>query len=270
MKCQLSSADRNGPFESRLSRIGIRRRNLLLPHQSGNRSLYAGACPHNSTRADNFIRSPAPVHGIGSRAANSLNFFRRSIFLLTADLCRFAAGFAVTITVVVIDNNSCRGNRVFLVHNNRTRCRAICRARSRTIFRARCRTRCRTRFRAIYRTGWSRRHWTPFEIRSPCRRHRTVAMTAPDPGSVIPIPILITGNPGPPPPVITIFGDHHGCRSCNHYLSRSYHIALLRREQNIIQIAEKHIDPTGIGSMIDTASRHMGIVAGASGKDAPC
>ncbi|MBQ9087144.1 MAG: hypothetical protein IJY46_00020 [Lentisphaeria bacterium] len=59
-------------------------------------------------------------------------------------------------------------------------------------------------------------------------------------------------------------------RSCNHYLSRSYHIALLRREQNIIQIAEKHIDPTGIRSMIDTASRNMGIAAGASGKDAPC
>ena len=136
MKCQLSSADRNGSFESRLSRIGIRRRNLLLPHQSGNRTLYAGACPHNSTRADNFIRSPAPVHVIGSRAtnslnlpraANSLNFFRRSLFLLMADLCRFAAGFTVTITVVVIDNNSCRGNRVFLVHNSRTRFRAICR-----------------------------------------------------------------------------------------------------------------------------------------------
>ena len=211
MKCQLSSADRNGSFESRLSRIGILRRNLLLPHQSGNRTLYAGACPHNSTRADNFIRSPAPVHGIGSRAtnslnlpraANSLNFFRRSIFLLTADLCRFTAGFAVTITVVVIDNNSCRGNRVLLVHNSRTRFRAICRA----WFRAICRT--------IFRTGWSRRHLTPFEIRSPCRRHRTMAMTAPDPGSVIPIPILITGNPGSLPPVITIFGDHHGCRSC--------------------------------------------------------
>jgi hypothetical protein len=105
-------------------------------------------------------------------------------------------------------------------------------------------------------------------------------MTAPDPGSVIPIPILITGNPGSLPPAITIFGNHHGCRSCNHYRfwrrlnyysrGRGYNISLLWREKYVIKVAEKSVYSTGIFSVINMSSGDMGVITGTSGKKASC
>ena len=45
------------------------------------------------------------------------------------------------------------------------------------------------------------------------------------------------------------------------------HIALLRREEDVIKIAEKDVDTAGIGTVIDMASGYMGIVTGAAGQD---
>ena len=140
------------------------------------------------------------------------------------------------------------------------------RRRSRSVFNDnnRCRSnnhRCRRRNRTV-------------RIRCPRRWYRAHAASTPNPGSVIPVPILITGNPHAFPPAIVIFRNHRlhhyrfWRRRLNYYSrGRSYNISLLRREKYVIKIAEKYIDPTGIGSMIDTASRHMGIVAGAAGQD---
>ena len=121
-----------------------------------------------------------------------------------------------------------------------------------------------------------RRQRTAVEIRCPCRRNRTVSASTPFPGAVIPVPILITGNPGAFPPVVTVFGDHHSGGGDDDRLlgdndrSRfSDNIALFRREEDVIEITEKHIDPAGILTVIDVPSRDMSAVTGASGKDAP-
>ena len=45
------------------------------------------------------------------------------------------------------------------------------------------------------------------------------------------------------------------------------YIALLRREEDVIKIAEKDVDTAGIGTVIDMASGYMGIVTGAAGQD---
>ncbi len=121
-----------------------------------------------------------------------------------------------------------------------------------------------------------RRQRTAVEIRCPCRRNRTVSASTPFPGAVIPVPILITGNPGAFPPVVTVFGDHHSGGGDDDRLlgdndrSRfSNNIALFRREEDVIEITEKHIDPAGILTVIDVPSRDMSAVTGASGEDAP-
>ena len=121
-----------------------------------------------------------------------------------------------------------------------------------------------------------RRQRTAVEIRCPCRRNRTVSASTPFPGAVIPVPILITGNPGAFPPVVTVFGDHHSGGGDDDRLlgdndrSRfSDNIALFRREEDVIEITEKHIDPAGILTVIDVPPRDMSAVTGASGEDAP-
>jgi len=175
-------------------------------------------------------------------------------------IARFAA-----VIVFVVDDHNRRGSR-----SHRNDCR-----------RNDCR---RSRLRR-------RRQRTAVEIRCPCRRNRTVSASTPFPGAVIPVPILITGNPGAFPPVVTVFGDHHSGGGDDDRLlgdndrsrfsdndrllgdndrSRfSDNIALFRREEDVIEITEKHIDPAGILTVIDVPSRDMSAVTGASGEDAP-
>ena len=155
-------------------------------------------------------------------------------------IARFAA-----VIVCVVDDHNRRGSR-----SHRNDCR-------------------RSRLRR-------RRQRTAVEIRCPCRRNRTVSASTPFPGAVIPVPILITGNPGALPPVVTVFGDHHSGGGDDDRLlgdndrSRfSDNIALFRREEDVIEITEKYIDPAGILTVIDVPSRDMSAVTGASGEDAP-
>ena len=161
--------------------------------------------------------------------------------------------FSVTGSAVVVrsipsaginDHDRSRGRRI-VDHNNRSRSRGRRR----------------------------RRHRTAVEIGRPCRRNRAITCTAPFPGAMIPVPVLIPGDPSPFPPVITVFRDHdHRCR-CRHdhrwRRRRWYHISLLRREKDIIQITEKDVDSAGIFAVVDMPPRHMRFVTGASGKDAP-
>ena len=155
-------------------------------------------------------------------------------------IARFAA-----VIVLVVDDHNRRGSR-----SHRNDCR-------------------RSRLRR-------RRQRTAVEIRCPCRRNRTVSASTPFPGAVIPVPILITGNPGAFPPVVTVFGDHHSGGGDDDRLlgdndrSRfSDNIALFRREEDVIEITEKYIDPAGILTVIDVPSRDMSAVTGTSGEDAP-
>ena len=124
-----------------------------------------------------------------------------------------------------------------------------------------------------------RRRYRTLGIRRPSRRHRAHSSTAPDPSTVIPVPILITGNPHALPPAIAIFRDHHRLnnyrcrrrRRLNYYSrGRSYNLSLLWREKYVIKVAEKSVNPTGIVPMIDMPSRDVCVVAGASGEKASC
>ena len=112
-----------------------------------------------------------------------------------------------------------------------------------------------------------RRRYRTLGIRRPSRRHRAHSSTAPDPSTVIPVPILITGYPNAIPPTVTIFRNHHyGLSNCRGW---NYIDFLLRRKEYIIQIAEKSVESAGIGAMVDYPSRNMGADTGAPGKDAP-
>ncbi len=61
-------------------------------------------------------------------------------------------------------------------------------------------------------------------------------------------------------------GNHDRSRLRDHDRSGGYDIALLRREENVIQIAEKDISSIGIRAVIDMPSGDVGIVTGTSGK----
>ena len=161
--------------------------------------------------------------------------------------CRFSA-----MMMVIIDDHDRRRNGI--VFNNH--------------YRGRCGGRCRG-YHHRRRTRSGRRHRT-MGIRSPCRRYRTHTAAAPDPGAVMPVPILITGYPDTLPPVITIFRDHHHrCRSY-HYRCGGYDITLLRRKEYVVKIAEKSVNPTGIFSVINMSSGDMGVITGTSGEEASC
>ena len=60
--------------------------------------------------------------------------------------------------------------------------------------------------------------------------------------------------------------DHDRSRLRDHDRGGGYDIALLRREENVIQIAEKSVYSTGIFPVIDMPSGDVGIVTGTSGK----
>jgi hypothetical protein len=94
-------------------------------------------------------------------------------------------------------------------------------------------------------------------------------MTAPDPGSVIPVPVLITGYPNALPPAIVIFRNHHRLHH-HRFWRRSNYISLFRRKKYVIKIAEKSVNPTGIFSVINMSSGDMGVITGTSGKKASC
>ena len=124
--------------------------------------------------------------------------------------------------------------------------------------------RCRSRH-----CGWRRNRTAG--IRCPGRRYRTHTAAAPDPGAVIPVPILITGHPDALPPAVTVFRNHD--HRLFHYHSRRRrwnHIDfLLRRKEYIIQIAEEYINTAGVGTVVDHPPRNVGTYAGASGEGEP-
>ena len=159
----------------------------------------------------------------------------------------------------MIDNHRRRRSRSVFNDNNRCRIGYWCR--------------CYYHRRRLYRS----RHRT-IGIRSPCRWHGAHAASTPNPGSVIPVPILITGNPHAFPPAIVIFRNHRlhhyrfrRRRRLNYYSrGRSYNISLYRRKKYVIKIAEKSVNPTGIFSVINMSSGDMGVITGTSGKKASC
>ena len=61
-------------------------------------------------------------------------------------------------------------------------------------------------------------------------------------------------------------GNHDRSGLRDHDRGGGYDIALLRREENVIQIAEKDISSIGIRAVIDMPSGDVGIVTGTSGK----
>ena len=103
-------------------------------------------------------------------------------------------------------------------------------------------------------------------MRSPGGRDRTHSGSAPLPGAVIPEPILVSGDPRPFPPVITVFRDHHCRRSrCDHNRSRfSDHHSRRRRKEDIIQITEENIYSGGVFTVVDDPSGDVGTVTGTS------
>ena len=133
------------------------------------------------------------------------------------------------------------------------------------------RRRSRSVFNDYNRSGryYTRRRNRTVRIRCPRRRNRTHTTAAPNPSSMIPVPILITGNPSAVPPTIAIFRDHHLLNN-HRFWRRSNYISLFRREKYVIKIAEKSVNPTGIFSVINMSSGDMGVITGTSGKKAPC
>ena len=128
------------------------------------------------------------------------------------------------------------------------------------------------RWRSNYhcRSGRRRRHRAEFEIRRPSRWYRTMSGAAPLPGAVIPVPVLITRYPGAFPPIVTVFGDHYHCRRRRRRRRRRrHHIALFRRENYIIQIAEESVPPARIGTVIDAPPGNVSADTGTPGEDAP-
>ena len=169
--------------------------------------------------------------------------------------------FSIVMWSAMIDNHRRRRSRFAFNDNNRCRSGCWCR--------------CYYHRRRLYR----RRRYRAFKIRSPCRRHGAHTSAAPDPGSVIPVPVLITGYPNALPPAIVIFRNHHRLNNCrgwrrrglNYYSrGRGYNISLFRREKYVIKIAEKSVNPTGIFSVINMSSGDMGVITGTSGKKASC
>ena len=153
------------------------------------------------------------------------------------------------------------------------------RSRRRSIINDYNRSRRRSIINDYNRNGryYTRRRNRTVRIRCPRRRNRTHTTAAPNPSSMIPVPILITGNPSAVPPTIAIFRDHHllnnyRCwRRLNYYSrGRSYNISLLRREKYVIKVAEKSVYPTGIFPVINMSPRDMSVITGTSGKKASC
>ena len=186
----------------------------------------------------------------------------------------------------MIDNHRRRRSRSVFNDNNRCRSGYWCRCyyhrrrRSRSVFndnnrcRSGCWCRCYYHRRRLYRS----RH-RAIGIRRPRRWYRAHAASTPNPGSVIPVPVLITGYPNALPPAIVIFRNHHRLhhhrfwrrRRLNYYSrGRSYNISLLWRKKYVIKIAEKSVNPTGIFSVINMSSGDMGVITGTSGKKASC
>ena len=116
---------------------------------------------------------------------------------------------------------------------------------------------------------YTRRRNRTVRIRCPRRRNRAHTTAAPNPSSMIPVPILITGNPSAVPPTIAIFRDHHLLNNYR-FWRRSNYISLFRRKKYVIKIAEKSVNPTGIFSVINMSSGDMGVITGTSGKKASC
>ena len=133
------------------------------------------------------------------------------------------------------------------------------------------RRRSRSVFNDYNRSGryYTRRRNRTVRIRCPRRRNRTHTTAAPNPSSMIPVPILITGNPSAVPPTIAIFRDHHLLNN-HRFWRRSNYISLFRRKKYVIKIAEKSVNPTGIFSVINMSSGDMGVITGTSGKKASC
>ena len=126
---------------------------------------------------------------------------------------------------------------------------------------------CRSRFSGVMRARRNR----AFRIRSPCRRYRAHTAASPNPSAMIPVPILITGNPNAFPPAIAIFRDHrrlnnYRCwrrRRLNYYSrGRGYNISLLWREKYVIKVAEKSVYSTGIFPVINMSPRDMSVITG--------
>ena len=68
-----------------------------------------------------------------------------------------------------------------------------------------------------------RRHGTTPEIRSPAGRNRTGTSPPPDPAAMMPVPIIVTGDPYALPPSVTVIGDHNRRRSHHHRSWRRSH-----------------------------------------------
>ena len=170
----------------------------------------------------------------------------------------------------MIDNHRRRRSRSVFNDNNRSRRRSIINDYNRS-GRYYNRSRRRSIINDYNRSGryYTRRRNRTVRIRCPRRWYRTHTTAAPNPSSMIPVPILITGNPSAVPPTIAIFRNHH--RLHHHRCwRRSNYISLFRRKKYVIKVAEKSVNPTGIFSVINMSSGDMGVITGTSGKKASC
>ena len=78
-----------------------------------------------------------------------------------------------------------------------------------------------------------RRHGTTPEIGSPAGRNRTGTSSPPDPAAMMPVPIIVTGDPYALPPSVTVIGDHNRRRSHHHRSrGRSHHHRSRRRSHH--------------------------------------
>ena len=178
----------------------------------------------------------------------------RSVYIRgSAGRCRSMGRcrFSMVMWSAMIDNHRRRRSRSVFNDNNRCRSGYWCR--------------CYYHRRRLYRS----RHRV-IGIRRPRRWYRAHAASTPNPGSVIPVPIPVAGNPGAFPPVISIFRNYC-CRSRwgRRWRWRRNNISLFRRKKYIIQITEKSVYPDLIGSVINMTSGVVRANTGASGKEAP-
>ena len=177
----------------------------------------------------------------------------RSVYIrVFAGRCRSMGRcrFSMVMWSAMIDNHRRRRSRSVFNDNNRCRSGYWCR--------------CYYHRRRLYRS----RHRV-IGIRRPRRWYRAHAASTPNPGSVIPVPVLITGYPNALPPAIVIFRNHHRLHH-HRFWRRSNYISLFRRKKYVIKIAEKSVNPTGIFSVINMSSGDMGVITGTSGKKASC